>query len=124
MNCILYAPALYIMKKKNNMYKHINIPCFNALNASNKLISLMKNEENKVGKFSWRCYQIRRSKYIHKHATGSFPNILLKKITYRLHEELGTIVIFISMNVTLILYMSINIFCICICICIYHIGRK
>ncbi len=34
----------------------------NTLTASDKLISLMKSEQNKLGKFSWNCYQIRRSK--------------------------------------------------------------
>ncbi len=46
-------------EERNNMYKNENIPNFNALTASDKFISLMKSEQNKVGKFSWNCYQIR-----------------------------------------------------------------
>ncbi len=34
------------------MYQNENIPNFDALAASGKLISLMKNKQNKVGKLS------------------------------------------------------------------------
>ncbi len=50
------------MKKETICIKSVNIPNFNALTANDKFTSLMKSEQNKVGKFSWNCYQIRRSK--------------------------------------------------------------
>ncbi len=44
------------------MYKNVNIPNFNAHTASDKFISLIKREQNKVGKFSWNFYKIRQLK--------------------------------------------------------------
>ncbi len=72
-------------EERNNMYRNVNIPSFNGLTATDKFISLMESEQNKVGKFIWNCYQTRRSKdqsYYHKHATDSFLIIiLLRKLT-------------------------------------------
>ncbi len=51
-NCPLYN------EEWNNKYS-LN---FNPLIASDKFISLIENEQNKVGKFSWNFYQIRGSK--------------------------------------------------------------
>ncbi len=48
-------------EERKNMYKNVNIPNFNALTASDKFISLIKSEQNKVGKFSCNCHKIRQS---------------------------------------------------------------
>ncbi len=39
--------------ERHNIYKNVNILNFNAHTASEKFISLMKREPNKLGKFSW-----------------------------------------------------------------------
>ncbi len=44
------------------MYKNVTIHNCNTITDSDKLISLMKREQNKVETFGWNCYQIRISK--------------------------------------------------------------
>ncbi len=51
--CLVYN------KKRNNMFKNVYSPKFNA--CSDKFISLMKSEQNNVGKFSKNCNQIIKS---------------------------------------------------------------
>ncbi len=113
MNSILYGTCSLYNEERNDMYKNVNVPYFNALTASDRFISLMKSEHNKVANSVGIAIKLDDQSYSHKHAKDSFPIIiiiLLKKLTYRFHKESGTLVIFVSMFVTLILYMSIKIF--------------
>ncbi len=56
-------------KERNNMYKHVNIPNFNAVTVIDKCIILMKSEQNKVGKFNSLGIAIKldNQSYSHKH---------------------------------------------------------
>ncbi len=56
--------TVYYYFERNNMYKNVHIPTFNALTATDTFISQLKIEPNEVKQFSWNCYQIRRSKLV------------------------------------------------------------